>query len=115
MKAEQKIEAQDVSDEMLERAKLLVKDIEAGKTEAVQDHIEELGRLRESDLFQELGKLTRQLHESLTNFEIDSKITLMTEKEIPDAKARLNHVIDMTEDAANQTMNAVDAKLSAIW
>jgi chemotaxis protein CheZ len=35
----------------------------------------------------------------------------MTEKDIPDAKERLQYVITMTEKAANQTLNAVESLL----
>jgi len=101
----------DVSDELLVRARKLVVNLENGNTESIESDIDELTRLRESDLFQELGKLTRQLHESLNNFEVDSKITNITESEIPDAKARLNHVISMTENAANKTMDALDSAM----
>jgi len=95
-------------DEILLLAKQLVKDLENGDDSSAQSDFEELARLRDADLYQELGKLTRQLHESLTNFQVDEKITILATSEIPDAKARLNHVIEMTESSANRTMNALD-------
>ncbi len=100
-----------LTEEMLVCARQLVVDIEQGNAEEVKNKLDELTRLREAELFQELGKLTRQLHESLNNFQVDSKIALITEQEIPDAKERLLHVISMTEDAAHKTMNAVDESM----
>ncbi len=97
--------------ELLDLARRLVTAIENNNTSVTISYIDELARVRESDLFQELGKLTRQLHESLGSFQLDTKIAAMAEKEIPDAKARLNHVITMTGEAAHRTMNAVDAAL----
>ncbi len=61
-----------------------------------------------SELFAEVGKLTRQLHDSLKSFQIDPSLSSLLEDDIPDAKKRLNHVIDMTEQAANKTMDAVE-------
>lgn len=98
-------------DEGLEYAKKLVSAIEQGDESAAHNMLEELSALRESTLFQELGKLTRDLHNTLNDFQLDSKISEMTEKDIPDAKERLNHVINMTQDAAEQTLSAVEASL----
>ena len=52
--------------------------------------------------------MTRQLHDTMVNFSLDSKIAAMAEHDIPDAKERLHYVIAMTEQAANQTLNAVE-------
>lgn len=97
-----------INQELLARAKSLVEKIEAGDSNGIETEIDELARLRETDLYQEIGKLTRQLHDSISNFEVDSRISGFAENDIPDAKARLNHVIQMTENAAHKTMNALD-------
>jgi chemotaxis protein CheZ len=55
--------------------------------------------------------MTRQLHDSLTSFALDSRMQSLAESDIPDAKARLNHVITMTEDSANRTLTAVEGTL----
>ena len=102
------------NDLLLSQARALVSELEAGNSGAAAEVIEELGRLREQTLFQELGKMTRQLHDSLTSFALDSRMQSLAESDIPDAKARLNHVISMTEDSANRTLNAVDMTLPLI-
>ncbi len=93
---------------LLEQARALVSALESGNDSTVEHMLDELGRKREQHLFQELGKMTRQLHDALNGFAVDARIVAMTESEIPDAKARLNHVITMTEDSANQTLAAVE-------
>lgn len=93
------------------QARSLVKNIEQGNDSEVNSLIESISKLHESTLFQEVGKLTRQLHETLNNFNVDSRIEAMSKNEIPDAKERLNYVIKMTEDSANKTLNAVEAGL----
>lgn len=95
----------------LECARKLVELIEQGNESAALDALEELSAIRESSLFQELGKLTRDLHSTINGFQLDSKISALTERDIPDAKERLNYVITMTEQAADSTLTAVEASL----
>jgi len=99
------------NDSLLGQARSLVAELEAGNVVAAEHAIDELGRIREQSLFRELGKMTRQLHDSLTSFALDSRMQSLAESDIPDAKARLNHVITMTEDSANRTLTAVEGTL----
>lgn len=99
------------NDSLLGQARSLVAELEAGNVAAAEHAIDELGRIREQSLFRELGKMTRQLHDSLTSFALDSRMQSLAESDIPDAKARLNHVISMTEDSANRTLSAVEGTL----
>jgi len=93
----------------LDQAKQLVEFLEAGKQEEADDLITKIQNPINSELFAEIGKLTRQLHDSLRNFQIDSRLNDLATADIPDAKERLNYVIDRTEDAANKTMDAVES------
>jgi len=95
----------------LDKARQLVNHIEAGDEESAARLIEELGRMHESVLFQELGKLTRDLHEALNSFRLDSRLSEITATEIPDAMERLNYVVTMTEQAAHRTLTAVEESL----
>ncbi len=95
----------------LELARLLVEQLEQGDDEGVDITIHRLSAPFERELFAELGKLTRDLHEALKGFREDSRLLEITRDEIPDAKERLNYVITMTEQATHRTLNAVDAGL----
>lgn len=86
----------------------LLSHLEAEEIEDAQELIESFARGGDEDLFIEIGKLTRHLHEALTNFQLDSRITDLAASEIPNAKDRLNYVITKTEEAANKTMDKVD-------
>lgn len=92
----------------LEQAQHLVELLSAGQQQEADDIIKELAAPLQRDLFEEVGKLTRQLHSSLQDFQIDMRLSELATTEIPDAKERLNYVIDMTEQAANKTMDAVE-------
>ena len=97
--------------ETLNKAHELIAALETGDSDAVSASMDALTRQHETQLFQELGKLTRELHESMNNFKLDAHIANLTEQDIPDAKERLNYVITMTEDSANKTMDAVETAL----
>ncbi|MBI3771245.1 MAG: protein phosphatase CheZ [Gammaproteobacteria bacterium] len=92
----------------LEQAKLLVQQLESGDEVGAARSMDALSPLQESHLFQELGKLTRELHSTLNNFQLDSRIAGLTEKDIPDAKERLNYVIVMTQQAADRTLTSIE-------
>lgn len=95
----------------LGHARQLVESIESGNAGNARTIMDEISSLREMDLFKEMGKLTRQLHDSLSTFKLDTKLAGLAESEIPDAKERLNHVISMTEEAADKTLTAVEEAL----
>lgn len=97
--------------ELLEQARKLVHDLESGRVEDANATLDCLTKLRETDLFQELGKLTRELHDTLANFKVDSRLSSLADSEIPDAKERLNHVITLTQQAADRTLTVVEQTL----
>jgi chemotaxis protein CheZ len=93
----------------LEQAKLLVEYIETDQQDKADELIAEIQNPINTELFAEIGKLTRQLHDSLNNFQVDSRLSDLATGDIPDAKERLNFVIERTEEAANKTMDAVES------
>ncbi len=93
----------------LEQAKSLVDFLENNQQEKADALLAEIQNPINSELFAAIGKLTRQLHDSLTNFQLDSRLNDLATADIPDAKERLNYVITRTEEAANKTMDAVES------
>src|SRR3954464_7508264 len=63
---------------------------------------------REPDLLAQLSSLTTHLRSALDRFRLDSRLTALAEKEIPDARQRLSHVLKLTEAAAHRTMDLVE-------
>ncbi|HEY8354958.1 MAG TPA: protein phosphatase CheZ [Methylophilaceae bacterium] len=57
-----------------------------------------------------IGYLTRILHDSLRGLGLDKALEEVTQ-EIPDARDRLNYVVQMTEQAAQRVLNATDIAL----
>jgi chemotaxis protein CheZ len=63
---------------------------------------------REPDLLAQLASLTSNLRNALDRFRLDSRLTALAEKEIPDARQRLNHVLKLTDAAAHRTLDLVE-------
>ena len=59
------------------------------------------------EAFERLGRITRQLHEAMTELGLEQGLLEVTQ-EIPDARDRLSHVGQMTEVAANKVLNLID-------
>ena len=60
------------------------------------------------DVIADLRRVTGDLHSALERFRIDSRLVTFAEKEMPDARARLEHVLRLTDDAAHRTMDLVE-------
>lgn len=92
----------------LEQAKELVQLLENEQQEQADLLLKDIYDNASNPMLQEIGALTRELHDSLKQFSIDERMTQIANDEIPDARDRLQYVIDKTEVAANKTMDAVD-------
>lgn len=98
-------------DQKLALSRELVQLMEAGDEQQADLVLNELIETKERNLFQEVGRLTRDLHESIKKFLYDDRIAEIAEYEIPDASERLGYVITMTEKSANTSLNAVEQSL----
>ncbi len=95
----------------IELARALLRNLEEGAEDEASDTIAQLAGFRDNLLFKEVGRMTRELHESLKSFVVDSQLTNIATHEMPDATERLQYVIDQTEQAANTTLEAVESAL----
>lgn len=59
-------------------------------------------------LLAQLHSLTANLQSALDRFRLDSRLTRLAEKEVPDARERLSHVLKLTDQAAHRTMDLVE-------
>ncbi len=97
--------------EILRCARELVAALEAGDEDKAEALLASLTKMHETELFQQLGRLTRDFHEAMNKFRYDDRVSTLAKEEIPDAKERLKYVIQRTDDAAHRTMNAVESSL----
>ena len=103
-----------LNDGYLDRLKQLTDALNEGNHEQANQLIGELTTLRESSLFQELGKLTREIHDSISAFSDDQRVVELAEEDIPDAKERLSYIITKTDQAAHSTMSSAESAISVV-
>lgn len=60
------------------------------------------------EIFQQLGTITRQLHDTLEQLGVMPKLQTAADG-LPDARSRLNYIANKTADAANKVLNLVDS------
>ncbi|MBT9595390.1 MAG: protein phosphatase CheZ, partial [Vitreoscilla sp.] len=59
------------------------------------------------EVFQQLGNITRVLHDTMQQLGVMPKLQLATDG-LPDARSRLSYIANKTADAANKVLNSVD-------
>jgi chemotaxis protein CheZ len=82
--------------------------LDAGDGALFLSILDDVVHRRERALFSELRKLTGDLQSALERFRVDSRLVDLAEKEVPDARHRLDHVLKMTDEAAHRTMDLVE-------
>lgn len=90
----------------LAMARKLVAALEAGDDVAAEQQLQELGV--ESELYQQVGKVAREVHDKIHAFLSDSGLATLAPNETSDTRRRLEHVIELTNDAAHRTLTAVE-------
>lgn len=95
----------------------LLNHIEVGDFSGAIKVIQELSEARHKSFYNEVGFLTRSLHDAIRDFQVDSMDLVVGEggrdaaTKITDASDRLNYVIETTSAAANKTMDMVDSSV----
>lgn len=100
-----------LSDDFVERVRELSRHVDEGNEVEVDLILDQIAKMRETSLFHELGKLTRDFHEALNSFRLDARIANFTEKDFPDARERLRHVVQMTAQSADRSLTAAEEAL----
>jgi chemotaxis protein CheZ len=100
---------QDVMEMLREKALMLHDNITDGEYDSALVTLQEMQNVRDRGLYNEVGRLTRALHDAITNFHIDSKTDDVSE--MTDATDRLGYVVELTAKAANKTLDLVEESL----
>jgi chemotaxis protein CheZ len=70
--------------------------------------LDDLLHTRKAALLSELRSLTGTLKFALERFSLEAHLADLAENEIPDARLRLAHVLEMTNEAAHRTLDLVE-------
>lgn len=99
-------------------ARKLVDRLEEGDYREAVQVIHEINQARDRGLYHEVGKLTRALHNSIRDFQLDTVRSLEGSESPPpkmaDASDRLDYVVKLTDKAANRTMDLVESSAPVV-
>ncbi len=100
--------------EMMERIEAFLKALSEGDFSTMESIVQELSSASEKKLFHEVGRIARNIHNSLVEFKtlIDPRLKNLALEEMPEVADRLNWVISKTEEAASKTLNMMEKNLS---
>jgi chemotaxis protein CheZ len=98
-------------DKVLGTIKEFMTALSKGNCVTAQDVLLKLAEQQQAGLYNEIGGLARELHNSLKNFmeTMDPHLREMVDEKIPDTGNRLEHILELTENAANTTIDHVEA------
>jgi chemotaxis protein CheZ len=82
--------------------------LEAGDEDTFHAALRQLAEESESVAMSDLRQITEGLHAALERFRLDSRLDDLANKEVPDARQRLAHVMRLTDDAAHTTLDLVE-------
>lgn len=103
----------DFENDLRAQAESLKNLVDSGNIAEALGVISQLNQTRDKSLFREVGRLTRSLHEAIRNFHIDGGTSEQREEisKIEDASDRLGYVVEMTNKAANKTLDLVEESM----
>lgn len=87
---------------------LLGEALQRGDEHQFNAQLRQLADDSESGAMQDLRQITDDLKAALERFRLDSRLDDLATREVPDARARLEHVMRLTDDAAHTTLDLVD-------
>ncbi len=100
------------------KAEQLIEELGKGDIGSALYVINELQQAKHQAFYNEIGHLTRNLHDAINSFsddmEKDNKLDSSTISGMNDASDRLNYVIEITEKTSHETMDRVDTSLDLI-
>ncbi len=107
------ISSQDPRYQVLDDIMTFMEAIANRDYEKADASVQEIIKKGQGNLFKEVGKVTRKLHDSILSFKesLDPRLKDMTEHEMPNVVERLNFVIDKTKEAADNTMSIAEKYL----
>jgi chemotaxis protein CheZ len=97
--------------DILKEVKTFMASFVEGDLDEAQTALEAIANLQgDTGLFNEIGTMARNLHSSLKGLAhtLDPGLKELVEDKLPDSENRLEHILELTESAANTTMDHVE-------
>ena len=90
------------------RVSALADAVQQDHHEAFQSILDDLLHSHQPQVLTQLTELTGSLQVALDRFRLDSRLSDLAERDIPDARQSLAHVLKMTDEAAHKTLDLVE-------
>lgn len=101
----------DRLDRVLGTIREFMQAMSSGDMKSAQEILLDLAEQRDqAGLYNEIGLMARELHNSLKHFmdTLDPALKEIVESKLPDSGNRLEHILELTEKAANTTLDHVE-------
>ncbi|MFM1886354.1 MAG: hypothetical protein RL026_1511 [Pseudomonadota bacterium] len=82
--------------------------MQADRSEDFHAVLESIKDARADDVTRELRVLAETLHDAVLKFRHDFRVADLAERDVPDARTRLEHVVKLTDEAAHRTMDLIE-------
>ncbi len=102
----------DLLKDVLKEMKSFMASFVDGDLDRAQTALETIANLQgDTGLFNEIGAMARNLHNSIKDLSqtLNPELVEMVEDKLPDSENRLEHILELTENAAVTTMDHVEA------
>jgi chemotaxis protein CheZ len=82
--------------------------LEAGDSDGFCAALAGFDRVRNAEVTLQVRRVATDLQTALDRFRVDSNLIDLAQRQVPDARHRLAHVLRLTDDAAHRTMDLVE-------
>jgi len=93
---------------------MLLEDLEAGDQIAAAAQLDRITQMRDHELYQALGKVTANLHDTLNTLGEDTILLQHVKHDLPDVTERLQYVLQKTEEASSKTLAASESLMTKL-
>jgi len=90
------------------RVSALAEALERDEHATFEALLDDIVQSHKPQVLTQLTELTSNLQFALERFRLDSRLSDLAERDIPDARQRLAHVLKMTDEAAHKTLDLVE-------
>ncbi len=106
--------SKEAVEKIMDEVQKLLDALSGGDFAKAEEAVLSLSNYSEREIFSELGKTTRKLHDSLNEFKslVDPKLSSMAKEDMPEATDKLEWVISKTDEAANKAISISERNLS---
>lgn len=113
---EEKFDRLEQIEKFIDTLKEAIVALSLGDLELSQDMIKKLTYLASSKLFKDIGKVTRELHESIKEIQdiIDPSLRDIAQREMKDLSTRLSYASELVKDASEKTLDLLFARQDVV-